>query len=140
LRHLGISPRPGAYWYDSRSGAVGPLGQGTIGFLPPGLPLGGPLRADASNGTSGVFVNGRELTVGEEAFLETVLGAPIAPGFYFLDANGDAGLEGGPVTVNLVQLARQRGVGHVDPLSTYDLTGISVLGSGNDVGILNHDD
>jgi hypothetical protein len=139
LRQLGLHPLRGAYWYDSVSGAAGVLGQGTAGFLPPGLPLGGPLQADASNGTSSVFVNGRQLTTGEEGFLETVVGGPIAPGRYFLDANGDAGLEGGPVLVNLVQLARQKGVGHVDPLSTYDLTGISVLGDGSIIGILNHD-
>jgi hypothetical protein len=139
LQHLGIRPLPGAYWYDSVSGAVGAIGQGTSGFLPAGLPLGGPLQAGASNGTSGVFVNGRQLTAGEETFLESVLGSPIAPGSYFLDANGDAGLEGGPVLVNLVQLAQQRGIGHVSPLSTYDRTGISVLGDGSFIGILNSD-
>jgi hypothetical protein len=139
LRHLGIRPLPGAYWYDNVSGAAGAIGQGTSGFLPAGLPLGGPLQADASNGTSGVFVNGRQLTTAEEAFLESVLGAPIAPGSYFLDANGDAGPEGGPVLANLVQLAQQRGIGHVSPLSTYDLTGLSVLGDGSFIGILNSD-
>jgi hypothetical protein len=137
LQHLGLRPLPGSYWYDPRSGAAGLIGQGTSGFLPPGLPLGGPLQADASNGTSGVFVNGRQLTTGEEAFLEAVLGSPIAPGRYFLDANGDAGMEGGPVLVNLIQLARQRGVGHTGALTTYDRTGISVLGSGSFIGILN---
>jgi hypothetical protein len=137
LQRLGIRPLPGAYWYDSVSGAVGASGQGTSGFLPAGLPLGGPLPADASNGTSGVFVNGRQLTAGEKAFLESVLGTPIAPGSYFLDANGDAGPQGGPVVANLVQLAREQGIGHVSPLSTYDLTGLSVLGDGSFIGILN---
>jgi hypothetical protein len=137
LQRLGIRPLPGAYWYDSVSGAVGAIGQGTSGFLPAGLPLGGPLPADASNGTSGVFVNGRQLTAAEKAFLESVLGTPIAPGSYFLDANGDAGLQGGPVVANLVQLARERGIGHASHLSTYDLTGLSVLGDGSFIGILN---
>src|SRR5262249_17922656 len=122
-----------------RSGAAGLIGQGTSGFLPAGLPLGGPLMADASNGTSGIFVNGRQLTTGEEAFLETVLGSPIAPGRYFLDANGDAGMEGGPVLVTRVRPPRQRGVGHTGALTTYDRTGISVLGDGNFIGILNQD-
>src|SRR5262249_29385417 len=139
LQNFGLRPLPGSYWYDARSGAAGILGQGTSGFLPPGLPLGGPLQADASNGTSGVFVNGRQLTAGEEAFLESVVASPIAPGRYFLDASGDAGLEGGPVLVNLVQLARQRGVGRTGPLSSYDRTGISVLGDGSFIGILNQD-
>jgi hypothetical protein len=139
LQQLGLRPLPGSYWYDSRSGAAGLLGQGTSGFLPAGLPLGGPLMADASNGTSGLFVNGRQLTTAEEAFLEAVVGSPITPGNYFLDANGNAGMEGGPVLVNLIQLARQRGVGRTGPLSTYDRTGISVLGDGSFIGILNQD-
>jgi hypothetical protein len=139
LDRLGLSPQPGSYWYDGRSGAVGLIGAGTSGFLPPGLPLGGPLPPDASNGTSGVFVNGRELTTGEDAFLQGVIGSPIAPGRYFLDADGNAGMEGGPVLVNLIQLAQQRHVGRPGPFSTYDLTGISVLGDGSFVGILNQE-
>jgi hypothetical protein len=139
LHQFSVFPLPGSYWYDSRSGAAGIVGQGTSGFLPAGLPLGGALSADASNGTSGVFVNGRQLTTGETDFLGTVLGSPIAPGRYFLDANGDAGMEGGPVLVNLIQLARQRGVGNHSVLSTYDVTGIGVLGDGNFIGILNQD-
>jgi hypothetical protein len=137
LHQLGLSPLPGSYWYDRRSGAAGLLGQGTGGFLPPGLPLGGRLRANASHGTSGVFVNGRELTAGEDAFLQGMLGVPVVPGRYFLDAGGNAGPEGGPAVVNLVQLAQQRGVGHTGPLSQFDLTGISVLADGGFVGILN---
>ena len=34
---------------------------------------------------------------------------PIKPGRYFADAYGNAGLEGGPVMVNLLQAAQQRG-------------------------------
>src|SRR5262249_27558618 len=39
---------PGRYWYDAVSGAWGFERGPTAGFLPPGLRLGGPLRADAS--------------------------------------------------------------------------------------------
>ena len=56
---------PGAYWYDVRTGAAGRWGGPVAAFLPPGLPLAGPLPADASGGGQGrltaVFINGREL-------------------------------------------------------------------------------
>jgi hypothetical protein len=137
LLQFGVQARPGSYWYDNRSGAAGFTGQGTLGFIPAGLDLGGPLQADASNGTSGVFINGRQATLGEVAFLQSVTGFTIPPGRYFLDANGDAGVEGGPVAVNLLQLANQRG--RSSPLTTYDRTGISVLADGNFVGVLDHE-
>src|SRR5690606_8015417 len=49
------------YWYDNLSGAWGIMGGPTRGFIYSGLPLGGPLAANASGGGTGVFVNGREL-------------------------------------------------------------------------------
>jgi hypothetical protein len=52
---------PGRYWYDAVSGAWGFEGGPTLGQIYPGLALGGPLRADASRGNTGVFINGREL-------------------------------------------------------------------------------
>jgi hypothetical protein len=75
------------------------------GVLPAGLRLGGPLRADASRGTSGVFFNGRELTTNEVASLRQHV--PVEPGRYWLDSSGNAGPEGGPATANLAQMVQQ---------------------------------
>jgi hypothetical protein len=105
-RQLGVRLFPGRYWYDRKSGLAGYEGQGASAVLMAGLDLGGPLRADVSNGTSGVILNGRQLTHGEVAYLTGLMRGPIFPGRYWLDAQGNAGQEGGPALVNLVQLAR----------------------------------
>src|SRR5262245_12199494 len=104
-QRYGVRARPGRYWYDDMCGAVGYEGRGTAGFLPAGLGLGGPLRANASNGSSAVFVNGRELTTEELAALRRL--TPVSPGRYWLDGLGNAGTEGGPAVCNLAQLARR---------------------------------
>ena len=93
--------RPGRYWYDNVSGAHGVEGQAIAGQMSPGLRLGGPLRADASRGTSGVFINGRQLTVGEKLYIERACQTPVASGRYFVNALGLGGIEGGPVSFNL---------------------------------------
>lgn len=95
---------PGRYWYDPRSGAWGVEGGPTVGLVLPGLELGGSLRADASNGTTLVWVNGRRLPWPDLVALQQLTG-PVLPGRYWLDANGNAGFEGGPALVNLQQLA-----------------------------------
>lgn len=56
---------PGRYWYDRVSGLWGVECCSAAGQIHPGLNLGGPLRANASNGNTGVFVNGRELPLQE---------------------------------------------------------------------------
>jgi len=96
-----------AYWYDRVSGAWGFSGGPTVGFTLAGLDLGGPLRADASNGTTAVFINGRQLPVQDVLALQQLLGAVYA-GRYWVDAQGNAGLEGGPPLINLVAVARAR--------------------------------
>jgi len=90
---LGWTVADGAYWYDPVLGAVGYEGGPMAGFLPPGLAIGGPLPEDASAGTTGVFLNGRELPVEDLTLLEQFFGA-IAPDYYFLDAEGYYGYEG----------------------------------------------
>jgi hypothetical protein len=103
---------PGDYWYDARSGAAGRWGGPTLGFLPAGLALGGPLPANASGGgngmVTGVFINGRELHPVDVQVMMRIYGQVI-PGRWWVDAQGNAGQEGGPALINLVQLAQQRG-------------------------------
>ena len=56
-----VQVRDGRYWYDAVSGAWGMDGGPTAGWILPGLTLGGGLPPDASNGATGVFINGRQL-------------------------------------------------------------------------------
>lgn len=105
---------PGRYWYDVVSGAWGREGEPVAGQMLPGLTLGGPLAANASRGTSGVFINGRQLTGGEKAYLEQLCQTPVVPGRYWVMANGIGGFEGGPAYFNLAQcpgVAQQQGGG-----------------------------
>lgn len=99
----------GAYWYDPRTGASGRWGGPTLAFLPPGLALGGPLPAEASGGgqgtLTGVFVNGRELHPVDVFGLQQLIGQ-VWPGRWWVDAQGNYGLEGGPPLGNLMLLAR----------------------------------
>jgi hypothetical protein len=91
----------GRYWYDPVSGAYGVEGNPVAGQMLPGLRLGGPLRADASHGTSGVFINGRQLTIGEKSYLEQLCQTPVTPARYWVNAQGQGGFEGGPASFNL---------------------------------------
>jgi hypothetical protein len=95
-----------AYWYDRLSGAWGVEGGPTLGFIQAGLDLGGSLRADASNGDSGVFINGRELHRLDVLGLLQL--GPVWPGRYWVDAQGNVGFEGGMMIGNLWILAQHR--------------------------------
>ena len=66
-----------------------------------------PTYATTVQGT-GVYINGQEITAAQKAELEAIVEANIPPGRYFVDAQGNAGVEGQPATVNLVALARAR--------------------------------
>ncbi len=88
-----VLPTPvqdGAYWYDRLSGLWGLIGGPTLGQLPSGLELGGPLREDASGGQSSVFINGRTLHPTEVQYLQMVFGCVI-PGRYWMNAQGIGG-------------------------------------------------
>jgi hypothetical protein len=102
-----ISIRDGAYWYDKMTGAWGIEGGPTLGIGHAGLNLGGPLRADASNGKTKVFINGRELHYIDVLGLSQL--GPVVPGRYWVDAWGNCGYEGGPPLFNLLQIARAKG-------------------------------
>jgi len=109
---IGTRPLDGNWWYDARSGAFGSAGGPMLGVLPPGLALGGPLRADASGGGDGrfgaVFINGRELHPHDIAGLQALIGQVI-PGRYWVDAAGNFGIEGGAALGNLHALAAASG-------------------------------
>jgi len=103
----GVKPLPGKYWYDTRSGLYGVVGYPAYGFMLPGHTFG-VLERSASNGQTGVFVNGRELPQNEWAVWSYMIGYWIQPGSYWLDNNGNAGYEGNPTPViNLYAAAQQ---------------------------------
>jgi hypothetical protein len=90
---LGQAPVPGRYWYDARSGLWGLEAHGAGGVTRPGLRVPAPLPADAARGTSGAFVNDRQLTARELGVIAQLLGwdesSPAAlAGRYVLDEQG----------------------------------------------------
>lgn len=106
-RTYGQAPRRGRYWYDKRTGTYGVMGFPAWGFMKPGHDFGAMPR-DASRGSTGVIFNGRELPLQEWVLTSQLLGTRINPGRYWLDARGNAGLEGNPTPlVNFYAAARQ---------------------------------
>jgi len=116
-----VQVAPGRYWYDAVSGAYGREGEPIGGQMMPGLSLGGTLAANASRGSSGVLINRRQLTAGEKLYLERLCQTPVAPGRYWIMANGVGGYEGGPAFFNLGQCpgAPQQGGGGRSMSRTY---------------------
>ncbi len=98
-----VAIAPGRYWYDPVSGAWGREGEPIAGQMMAGLRLGGPLMANASRGTSGVFINGRQITAGEKAYIERLCQTPVASARYWIMSSGIGGFEGGPAFFNLAQ-------------------------------------
>ena len=96
--------RDGNYWYDKHSGAWGVTGGPTLGFIIPNLEVGGPLRPDASNGHTGVFINGRQLHQVDVMGLLRL--GPVYQGRYWMDGAGNIGVENGPMLLNLWQVVR----------------------------------
>lgn len=129
-RTFRVQVRDGHYWYDRMTGAWGLQGGPTAGFIMAGLSLGGPLREDASHGDTGVFINGRQLHRVDVARLMQI--GPVYRGRYWMDAQGNIGLEGQPAILNLwvaAAQARGGGVKKEGILSTYDKTGVAVFGN-----------
>jgi hypothetical protein len=98
----GVRIPPARYWYDRVSGVWGLEGGPAQGQVQAGLQVGGPMRADASKGNTGVFVNGRQLHQLDVAALRRC--TQVIPGRYWVAANGVGGYEGWPPTFNLAVL------------------------------------
>lgn len=116
----------GNYWYDKISGAWGYQGGPAVGLIAPFLDIGGPLKANASNGNTGVFINGRELHILDVRALQQL--GPVYQGRYWINSLGYYGFEGGPALGNLWAAANSTGSRREGILSTYDKTGAVVIG------------
>jgi hypothetical protein len=125
-RH-GVRIADGDFWYDRLLGAWGRPGGPTAGLIAPGLDLGGALSENASNGTTGYVINGRQLPMSELLLLFSVVGM-FLPGRYWLDSAGYYGFEGGPPAGNIWSAAQSASAPRQGILSTYDKTGIAVIG------------
>ncbi|CAN5594929.1 hypothetical protein BH23CHL2_BH23CHL2_11820 [soil metagenome] len=122
----GVTVESGDHWYDPVSGAWGFWGGPTAGFLPPYMELG-YAPTEASGGGTGVVLNGRELHPQDLADIQQLLG-PINSGYYWLDANGFFGYEGGPALGNLIYVAQGIGSGGGNG-GYYDATYFGNVGS-----------
>jgi len=100
----GVAPSPGNYWYDSTSGLYGRIGESAAGFIFPGHDFG-VMKFDASNGNSGVYLNGRELQSSEAQYFLSFLGTSNT-GYYYLDSYGNLGMQGYP-SVNIFSSASE---------------------------------
>lgn len=103
----GKKPGSGQYWYDKISGMFGIAGHPVLAYLQPGHEYG-TLQRNASNGDTRVLINNRELTQMEYMMLCQLVGTVVFPGSYWLDVQGNAGIQGNPYPmVNLVMAAQQ---------------------------------
>ena len=106
IRTYGTRPLGGNFWYDPASGLWGVVGREAFGVLQPGLPFG-VVSPTASAGTTGVFINGRQINLTEALYIKSLLGS-VLPGRWWLDGRtGNFGMEGNQMAVgNLFAIAR----------------------------------
>ncbi|PHS19508.1 MAG: hypothetical protein COA86_04290 [Kangiella sp.] len=97
----------GYYWYDNLSGHWGFMGSPPQGQIVSGLGLGGPMPQNASNGKTGVIVNGRELHQIEVNQIIKAYGK-VYRGRFWLNAQGLAGYEGQQAIFNFAQVKRKK--------------------------------
>ncbi len=115
---VGASPVSGRYWYDATSGLWGLEGHGAGGVARTDLRTAAPLAAEASGGTSGAFVNGRQLPVTELTAMATLLGWPLPAdsrytGHYTLDGEGALNSQKGRYLGNLAAAAKRAARGEL---------------------------
>jgi hypothetical protein len=107
LKHLYGAAPPGHYWYDARSGLYGKVGFEAAGYIHTGLDFG-PLAPNASNGNTGIFINGREINMTEAMFFQRIAGG-IFQGRWWLDGEtGNVGMEGMPMPMANLTAALQQ--------------------------------
>lgn len=125
----------GRYWYDNKCGAWGVEGGPTAGFIMAGLDLPSPMPVDISGGGTGISINGREIHPLDQQGLQRLFGITYQ-GHYWLDAQGNLGVVGGPAIVNILDAIqasqRQQGGGSITHgyKSTYGARGTLSGGSG----------
>jgi len=102
----GAEPQPGNYWYDEVSGLYGVVGYPAYGYLLAGHDYGA-LDRNASNGDTGVRINGRDLPQTEYIVWCQILGYWIQPGSYWFDQDGNVGIEGLPIPLVNLYIAAQ---------------------------------
>jgi hypothetical protein len=99
--------QPGQYWYDPISGLYGNWGREPIGYIRTGHAYG-QAPGNASNGDTGIFLNGRQINATERTQWQGLFKQVIQPGRYWLDGNtGNVGVEGNPVPTGNVRAAIQ---------------------------------
>ena len=84
---------PGRYWYDPVSGLYGIEGREACGFIRANHNFA-PLQEDASDGDTGIFINGRELNRTEALFWRGILGSGFRQGRWWLTGAGLVGVSG----------------------------------------------
>ena len=106
VRLYSTQPLGGNFWYDPASGLWGVVGREAFGVLRPGLPYG-PVSPTASAGTTGVFINGRQVNPAEALYIRSLLGSVVAGRWWLDGRTGNFGLEGNPIPAgNLFAIAR----------------------------------
>ncbi len=104
--------QPGRYWYDPTSGLYGFWGREAIGYIRTGHTYG-RAPANASNGNTGIYLNGRHLNSIEVTTWQGLFRQVIQPGSYWLDGNsGNVGVEGNPTPTGNVLAAIQAARGY----------------------------
>ena len=127
----GAAPPAGRYWYDARSGLYGYWGREAWGYIRPGHDFGA-LSSRASNGNTGVFLNGREINLAEAAFFQRIFGVVYRGNFWLDGRTGYVGVVGNPMPIaNLVEAIRRSGATNSSEYHWRDGSGAVISSSGN---------
>lgn len=107
VKTYGAAPPKGRYWYDPRSGLYGYWGREAAGFIRPNHNFG-PVSERASNGDTGIFLNGRQINMTEALFFKQLFGVVYLGHFWLDGTNGNMGIDGNPMPLgNLVLAIKQ---------------------------------